>query len=102
MLYLSVFDAKGNVTLEEINRERAEWFHKGRDRVFQGMCKSISRYEVAGRVPLKIFFVIETDDPNALNLLSHHFGDMWDSVSYPVIKRELYEALKEDKTIVGG
>jgi hypothetical protein len=99
---MAIFDAKEETTLDDINWERDEWIKKGRSKVFEKMCKSIERYEVAGISPLRIFFLIETDDPHALNVISHHFGDYWDSVSYPVIHRELYEALEDDMTIIGG
>jgi hypothetical protein len=102
MLYLSIFDAKEDISLEEINREREAWIKKERDKVFQKMCKNIERYEVAGMIPMKIVFLIETDDPHALNILSRHFGDLWYCISYPVIKRGIFEAIEEDKTIVAG
>ncbi len=102
MLYISIFDAKDNVSLQEINRERDEWFKKEKDKVFQQMCKKIERYEIVGKFPLRIVFLIETDDPHALNILSHHFGEGWSSTTYPVIKRELYEAMEEDRSIIGG
>lgn len=102
MLYLAEFDAKEDATLEDINMEREEWIKKGRNKAFEKMCKTIHRYEVAGSSPFKIFFVIDTDSPDALNYLSHHFGDLWYSVSYPVIQRGIYEALEEDRTIVAG
>ncbi len=102
MLYVSMFDAKEDTTLEEINREREEWIRKGRDKVFEKMCRCMSRYEVAGTSPMKIFFVIETEDPKALSMLSHHFGESWYSVTYPVIQRQIYEALEEDRTIAEG
>ncbi len=66
------------------------------------MCHRIDRYEVAGKSPLRIIFVIETNNPNALNILSHHFGEGWISVTYPALQREMYEALEEDKSIIGG
>lgn len=102
MLYIAIFDAKENISIDEINRERESWFKRGKDRAFQQMCKKIERYEVVGRFPLRIIFIIETDDPHALNLLSHHFGNGWVSNTYPVIKRELYEAMEEDRSIIGG
>jgi hypothetical protein len=102
MLYITIFDAKDEATLDEINREREEWINKGGDKVFQKMCKGIERYEVAGMTPLRIVFLIDTDDPHALNVISHHFGDYWDSVTYPVLHRRIYEALEEDKTITCG
>lgn len=102
MLYVSIFDAKEDISIEEINREREEWFQKGRDKTFHTMCSRIDRFEVVGKSPMKIVFIIETDDPQALNILSHHFGDGWISVSLPVLQREMFEALEEDKTIIGG
>ncbi len=102
MQYLSIFDAKEDTTRANINRERTEWLKKGKDRVFQQKCKSIERYEVLGSSPLKIVFVIETEEPTALNLLTGHFGDSWSSVTYPIIKREIVEALEEDHAVIGG
>lgn len=102
MLYISIFDAKEDATLDEINKERETWVEKGRDKVFEGMCRCIERYEVAGMTPLRIVFLIDTDDPQALNVLTRHFGSYWDSVTYPVIKRRIFEALEEDRTITCG
>ncbi|MEK6693229.1 MAG: hypothetical protein AABY44_07365 [Nitrospirota bacterium] len=102
MWYIMIFDAKEETTLKEIEREREEWIKEGRDKVFQQRCRTINRYEVVGLSPLKVIFVIDTDDPSALNLISRHFGDRWDSVTYPVIQRGIYEALEEDRTIIGG
>lgn len=102
MLYISIFDAKEHTTCAEIRQEREQWMQKGKDRIFHQKCKAINRYEVLGGSPLKIVFVIDTDDPTVLNLLPHHFGDGWNSVTYPIIQREIYEALEEDCTIIGG
>lgn len=102
MLYVSIFDAKKDASIDEINREREEWYRKGRDKSFHRTCQRINRYEVVGKSPLKIIFVIETDDPHALNILSHHFGDGWTSTTYPALHREMFEAMEEDKSIIGG
>ena len=102
MLYISVFDAKEEVSISAINREREEWYKKGRDKIFQKMCKRIDRYEVVGKSPLRIIFIIETDDLHALNMLTHHFGNEWITVTYPAMQREMHEAMVEDKSIIGG
>ncbi len=95
MWYVSVFDAKETVTRKEIYRERAEWLKKGKERMFQIKCKTINRYEVLGSSPLKIFFVIETDDSTALTVLTNHFGDAWNSITYPIVHRGMAQALKK-------
>ncbi len=102
MWYISIFDAKHNTSMREINRAREEWTVKGKDKLMLEKCQTYQRFEVLGQFPLKVIFIIETDDPNVLNILSHHFGDGWNSVSYPVIQREICEALEEDHTIIGG
>jgi hypothetical protein len=102
MIYLAVFDAKEDITMEDINQEREEWLRKGHEDVFAKLCKSITRYEVVGISPLKIFFVIDTDSPQALNMLTRHFGDLWYSVTYPVVRRGITQALEVDRTIIGG
>ncbi len=102
MWYVSIFDAKPNASLDEIRLEREKWIKMGKDRIFSQKCRTINRYEVLGISPLKIIFVIETDDPSVLNLLTHHFENAWNSVSYPIVQREIYEAIEEDKSIVAG
>lgn len=102
MWYVSIFDAKENVTRKDIHRERASWIKKGKDKIFHQRCKTIKRYEVIGSSPLKIFFVIETNDPITLNMLTNHFGDAWNSTTYPIVQREIAEALKEDTAVIGG
>jgi len=102
MWYVSVFDAKETASRADLNHERAEWIKKDMDRVLKSRCKTVKRYEVLGSSPQKIFLVIETDDPTALNLLSVHFGDIWNSITYPVLDREIAEALEEDHSVIGG
>jgi len=102
MWYISVFDAKENVTRKDIYRERADWLKKGKEKMFQRKCKTINRYEVLGSSPLKIFFVIETEDSTALNILTNHFGDAWNSITYPIVHRGIAEALKQDTAVIGG
>jgi len=102
MWYVCIFDAKEGITRSEINRERAEWLKKDRDRIFHQKCKTITRYEVLGMSPLKIVLIIETEDPEALHMLSTHFGDAWNSVTYPIVQREIAEALEADTAVIGG
>lgn len=99
MLYAVILDAKYDVSAKDINKERERWIELGRNKTLQGLCKSVKRYEIIGKSPLQIIFIIDTDDPTALNILSHHFGKMWDCVSYPVIERDIEAALHADSVI---
>lgn len=102
MWYISIFDAREDAPLEQIQKERERWLEKGKDRVFVQKCKTIERYEVIGSWPLRIIFVIETDDPRVLNMLSHHFGNLWNAITYPVDKRSILEALEGEHFVIGG
>ena len=102
MLYVAIFDAKENISRETINLERKEWIEKHFNEKFKLRCKTFKRYEVLGISPLRIFFVIDTDDQGAINLLATHFGDICNSITYPVIDRDIEDALKEDHAVVGG
>lgn len=102
MWYISVFDAKESATREDIEKCREDWLNQGKDQDLAKKCHSIERFEVLGKNPLRVFIIIETDNPNTLNVLSRFFGDAWHSVTYPIAKREILEALKEDHTIIGG
>ncbi|MFN3396819.1 MAG: hypothetical protein ACK4Z9_08530 [Thermodesulfovibrionales bacterium] len=102
MWYVSIFDARKDVSLDQIQQEREKWLEMGKDKFFIQKCKRIERFEVIGSWPLRIIFVIETDDPRVLNLLSHHFGNLWNSVSYPVTKRSILEALEGEHFVIGG
>jgi hypothetical protein len=101
MWYIAVMTAKESATRKDIYRERAAWFDKGKEQMFRNKCKTINRYEVAGRYPLKVFFVVETDDPTALTLLADHFGDAWESVSYPIVERGILAAALETVQVEG-
>ncbi|MFC1524138.1 hypothetical protein ACFL6N_05035 [Thermodesulfobacteriota bacterium] len=102
MMYLSCFDAKAEVSAKDINKEREKWVEEGRDKQLLEKCRSVKRYEVIGKSPLQIVFIIDTDDPTALNILARHFGKKWNCVTYPVIERDIRAALQADTTIVAG
>jgi hypothetical protein len=101
MWFVSILSAKDNVTRKEIYRERASWL-KNIEKLFRKRCKTIKRYEVVGSSPLKVFFIIETDDPRTLNFLSNHFGDAWDAHTFPVIERGIAELLKDEAEYTEG
>ena len=36
------------------------------------------RYVVEGESPPKVFWVLDTDTPDAAKLITDHFGDLWE------------------------
>jgi hypothetical protein len=102
MWYISIFNSKDKTSYQDILKERKKWVEEGKDKLFHEKCKVIRRYEVLGHFPLKIIFIIQTEDPLILNMLANHFGDAWNVETYPMVEREIYETIKEDTTIIPG
>lgn len=100
--YMTVFDAKPQTTMEQILKERKGWVAAGKESALEKRCSSIQRFETIGKSPLRVVFIIDTDDPLALTELSMHFGDAWDSITHPIVERKVSEILTEDTAVTYG
>lgn len=78
----------------------SEWVKVSRDALLHKKCKMIRCYETMAGKPQKLIIMMETDEPDALNLLSRDFGSDWNIETYPL--HEMYEVLEEDHSIVAG
>ncbi|MBI1991980.1 MAG: hypothetical protein HYS71_01900 [Candidatus Omnitrophica bacterium] len=76
-LWLSAI-AKPHATPQTIAAKRHQWLAQGKDRQLAQRCRSAQRYVVDGATPLTVFWLLETDDPDAASLISGHFGDLWE------------------------
>ena len=64
MQYISIFDAKEEVTLDQLNQERTDWYDRGCNKTLITLASSIKRYEIIGKSPQRIIFIIDTDTKN--------------------------------------
>jgi len=77
-----------------------EWMKVCQDELLHKKCRMIKCYETVGDSPPELLLMFDTNDPDALNLLSGDFGDDWNLKTYPL--HEIPELLEEDHSIIGG
>jgi hypothetical protein len=70
--------ARAHAVPETIAAKRHQWVTQGKDRQLRERCRSAQRYVVEKRTPSQVFWLLETDDPNVVKLITDHFGDLWD------------------------
>ena len=70
--------AKTHATPQTIAAKRHQWLSQGKDQQLQARCRSAQRYVVEPSSPLRVFWLLETDDPTAVQLITEHFGDLWE------------------------
>jgi hypothetical protein len=100
MKYLSICNAKKTIPAMAKAEEIAEWVKVSKDELLHKKCKMIRCFETLTGKPQKLIIMMETNEPDALNLLSRDFGNDWNIETYPV--HEIHELLEEDHSIVAG
>ena len=70
--------AKAHATPDVIAAKRHQWVAQGKDRELAGRCRVAQRYLVEGQAPPKVFWLLDTDAPDAADLITDHFGDLWE------------------------
>ena len=73
-----VATAKEHATPAVIDAKRHQWTAQGKDRELASRCRSAQRYVVDGASPPKVFWLLDADAPDAVKLITDHFGDMWE------------------------
>ncbi|MBI2495229.1 MAG: hypothetical protein HYY59_01030 [Candidatus Omnitrophica bacterium] len=76
-LWLSAI-AKPHASPQTIAAKRHQWLAQGKDRLLAQRCRSAQRYVIDGATSPTVFWLLETDDPDAASLISGHFGDLWE------------------------
>ena len=85
--------ARHDVTWDEIKQRRKAWKEQEKDALLMERCRSAQRYSVVGASPPRVFWLLETEDPEAVELIIEHFGDVWDLDSHLVIPQNVSQAL---------
>jgi hypothetical protein len=100
MKYVSICNAIKSIPTMAKAEDIAEWVKVSKDELLHKKCKMIRCFETLAGKPQKLIIMIETNEPDALNLLSRDFGNDWSIETYPV--HEIHEILEEDHSIVAG
>ena len=70
--------AKAHATPAVIAAKRHQWLAQGKDQQLRARCRSAQRYIVKERTPPQVFWLLDTDDPEVVRLITDHFGDLWE------------------------
>jgi hypothetical protein len=100
MLYVSICKAKKDFPKMAKTTDIKEWVKVCKDQPLHKKCKMIKCFETVGDSPHELLLMFDTNEPDALNLLSDDFGEDWDLKTYPL--HEIPEWLEEDHSIIGG
>ena len=70
--------AKAHAIPSTIAAKRHQWLTQGKDQQLKRRCRSAQRYIVKEHTPPQVFWLLDTDDPEVVRLITDHFGDLWD------------------------
>ncbi len=93
MWFWVMAQAKDTARPEAIAAKRKQWVTQGKDRQLRQRCRTAQRYVVVGAAPASVFWLIETDDPAAVHLITEHFGELWDIETRVVLPQPVAEAV---------
>ena len=94
MWYWLAATAKAHATPETISAKRHAWVTSGQDRELGSRCRLAQRFVIEGASPASVFWLVDTEDPEAVGLIMRHFGDLWDIVVKPVTLQAVTQAVK--------
>lgn len=99
MHYITIFDATDQLSKIEMAKKWDEWVDRCRDDILQHGCRDIETFETLGNNPYKLFFLIDSDTPEVIDLLRNHFGPHLRSETYAIHHKP---GLKDDHAVVAG
>ena len=84
--------AKAHATPQTIAAKRHQWLAQGKEAALASRCRFVKRYVVKGGDAQQVFWLVETDDREALSLITNHFGDLWEIEVREVVPQAIAEA----------
>ena len=84
MWYWLIATAKAHATPDVIAAKRHQWLTQGKDQQLAQRCRTAQRYVVEDASPPKVLWLLDTDAPEAVKLITDHFGDVWGIDVLPV------------------
>jgi len=85
--------AKDGVALEAITAKRKQWVSQGKDQQVRKLCRTAQRYVVVGSAPTQVFWLLETEDPSVVQIITEHFGELWTIDTHVVMPQPIAEAV---------
>jgi len=84
--------AKTGAGRQAIEEKRNAWVGQGKERELLARCRSAQRYVISGQSPPEVFWLIETEDRTAADMITEHFGELWDITVLEVIPQAIGRA----------
>ena len=75
---------KADATPDAVTQKRRDWLRQGKDRELAGRCGSAWRYVIEGTTPAEVFWILETEDRDAVKILTGHFQGLWELTTHEV------------------
>lgn len=100
MKYLSICNTKRNTSKKAKVKDIAEWDRISKNEKLHKKCKMIKCFETGTVSPQKLIFLIDTDEPDALNMLARDLGKDWNLETYSI--HEMHEVTEEDHSVIAG
>ncbi len=73
---------------------RERWVNTGKERKLKRLCRSASRYVIAGSKPLRVLWLLRTEKRAAADLIKGHFGRIWKIKIFRVSEQTIGRALR--------
>ena len=90
-LWLSA-SAKAHATPTVIAAKRHQWLAQGKDQQLRQRCRTAQRYVVENHSPPQVFWLLEPEDLSVAQLITDHFGDLWDIQTFQVSPQAIDQA----------
>ena len=84
--------AKPGATAEAITGRRLQWMADSKDQRLGTLCRAAQRYVVVGEKPAQVLWLLDTDDRQAVKLITDHFGELWDVKVHQVTPQTIAQA----------
>lgn len=97
MWLLVMGTAKPSTTMEQILERRTAWLEERKENILRKRCKSAQRFSVVGWSPQQAFWLLETDDPGAADVIVDHFGQEWDLKTRVIMPEAVVETITVGK-----
>jgi len=97
MWFWIMAQAKDGVAQELVEAKRKQWVSQGKDQLVRQRCRTAQRYVVVGNAPTQVFWLLETDDPSVIQLMTEHFGELWSIDTHIVQPQPIGETVSAGK-----
>ena len=85
--------AKDGVGSEAITAKRKQWVSQGKDQRVRKLCRTAQRFVVVGSAPTQVCWLLDADDPQVVQLITEHFGELWTIDTHVVSPQPIVEAV---------